>query len=260
MADQMKNAPLETVEWQVNSFRLTAFPSPDATVDAEKVNWWSDVVGDTPESKVLQPRVGGSHESGTLEGGKLVLEIQPARVDWLFTASEESILSSGAIPTIGLFDKTLGTFLTIIEKWLNLEDIPSLSRLAFGSILLYPVTDKKSGYITLQRYLPKIEIDPEGSSDFFYQINRPRDSKSKGPNLKINRLSKWGLLEYTVTMMTAPGSFVKSPSRGNFACRLELDINSSAAFIDKINRESIQGVLLELIELGKEIVEKGDVP
>jgi hypothetical protein len=101
-------------------------------------------------------------------------------------------------------------------------------------------------------------IDPIGSSDLFYQINRPRDSRGKIPDLIINRLSKWSILALQIAAIDSRGSMVKGNKR--LSCRLELDISTSGEYCGTIDRKAIAPVFKELVELGKEISEKGDIP
>jgi hypothetical protein len=46
----------------------------------------------------------------------------------------------------------------------------------------------------------------------------------------------------------------------DFACRLELDINTVPDFQGELPRESFGQLLGELTELGQEIAQKGDIP
>jgi hypothetical protein len=64
-----------------------------------------------------------------------------------------------------------------------------------------------------------------------------------------------------MTIAISPGKAVSQPiGQASIACRLELDINTDAAFVGEIPNESIPTVLDELIGLGKEIASYGDVP
>ena len=253
-----QKAPLKCPEWFVQTLRLTAFLSPENII--KSANWWNDVIGEPPDTKTLKPKIGGSHENGLFEGGRLILEVAPSRVDWILTALFDDVVSSEVIPTIGPFYSTLDNFIPIVERWSKLDTCPSLSRLAFGALLLCPVENRSIGYTTLSSYLPDIAIDAEGSSDFAYQINRPRNSKGKIRGLRINRLSKWAVLALKIAMMAPQGSFSAVIGKETLACRLELDINTSVEYSGTINQKAIKSVFGELVDLGKEIAEMGDMP
>jgi hypothetical protein len=46
--------PLEV--WKVEHLRMTAFPTPSYRANAS--TWWADVMGDSPETNILQPKKG----------------------------------------------------------------------------------------------------------------------------------------------------------------------------------------------------------
>jgi len=122
-----------------------------------------------------------------------------------------------------------------------------------------PVDDRPSGYRKLGSYLPGIQIDPEGSSDFLYQINRPRKARLNIPSLRINRLSNW-----SVSRIDIGGQFgaqtIELPGLEQYACRLELDINTAPDFQEILVREQLRSTFEELVDLGKEIAARGDIP
>lgn len=175
--------------WQAETMRLTAFPGPAARI--AEPTWWADLVGEPPEAKISRPRKGGQQEEGIFEGRKLVLVVEPSRIDWLLIPADHQDGEMGDIPTIGSFPEALDAFSQLMLRWFALGTCPPVRRLAFGAILLQPVEDRQTGYRQISAYLPSVRLDPEGSSDFSYQINRPRDSTSGISGLRINRLSKW---------------------------------------------------------------------
>lgn len=254
-----KGKPSKCVEWNVHILRLTAFLSPENIIQTP--DWWNAVIGEPPDTRTLKPKTAGLQETGLFEGGKLTLEVVPGRVDWVLMALQDEDLSRAEpIPTIGPFCSTLDKFLSIVDKWSKLDTCPPLSRLAFGAVLLCPVGNRFEGYTTLSSYLHKVVIDPEGSSDFFYQINRPRITGTQIPNLTINRLSKWSVLALRIATIDPQGLLSVPKGKEQFSCRLELDINTSNEYRGTINQKAIENVFRELVDLGREIAEKGDIP
>ena len=242
--------------WEAESLRLTAFPSPDEIIG--EADWWKDFVGDIPEKRVAQPRIGVRLEEGPFEGGWLVLQVQQIRIDWLYRTSPESFEKEDSF-FIGPFDQTLNSFLRIMQRWLKVS--PPLQRLAFGAVLAQPVESRKDGYERLSAYLHSVKLDSEGSSEFHYQINRPRNSTTGIAGLRINRLSKWSSasVQRAAISLGAPAIAAQSGLAHHF-CRLELDINSAEDFRYPLPKEHLPNVLQELVDLGKEISEKGDIP
>ena len=247
-------------EWQVEHLRLTAFP--DSTMKIPVINWWEKLTGQQPESRTFRPKSDELLEEGAFETGVLALHIQPFRIDWRLTRANPKGIPDEEIPMIGEFPMVLESFLNLMQKWLQ-DESPQLGRLAFGAVLFLPVENHQAGYERLSAYLPNIKLDSEASSDFLYQINRPRNSNIDIPGLRVNRLSKWSIFSFVRTLMesnirTSRSEQLSHP--GAFACRLELDINTTADFNNMLPREKLLTIFKELIEFGKEIIERGDVP
>jgi len=134
----------------------------------------------------------------------------------------------------------------LMLRWL--AGCPPLQRLAFGAVLTRPVDDLLTGYRQISDYLPFVQLDPESSSDFSYQINRPRNSTVIS-GLRINRFSRWSVARvFASTFDTQIG------------CRVELDINTAQEFQGELPQEKLPVIIQELVDLGKEIAENGDIP
>lgn len=258
MSQQNVAARLSLEAWQAEILRLTAFPSPAAQLGEPA--WWKDLVGEPPETKISQPRAGGRQEEGQFEGRKLVLRVEPTRVDWLFTPIDDQAQGVKGIPTTGAFPESLRIFLQLILRWFKLETCPPVQRLAFGATVLLPVENLQAGYRQISVYLP-FQLDPEGSSDFSYQINRSRDSVSGIRGLRINRLSKWAVVRVTMgELALGPAVVGYSARQIHHACRLELDINTAPDFQGELSREQLPQIFQELVNLGQEIIREGDIP
>jgi len=239
--------------WQVESLRTTCFPS--SATELNVANWWQDVIGEQPENTIIRAREGIRQDEGHFNGRKVIFGTQPIRIDWLMGPNEEDGEFS-----IGPFQDGLDSFLDLTSRWFKIS--PPLKRLAFGAILALPVGDRKSGYELIANYLPNVKLDPIGSSDFLYQINRTRKSQLDISELEINRLSKWSVAKRgLVRFALSPDAHVSSfPSSEAFSCRLELDINTSADYTSDISSDKLTNVFNELVDLAKEIALKGDIP
>ena len=249
--EQMQKEPVSI--WQAESLRLTVFLTPGAVLSDST---WEDLVGKPPETSVRRPAY---QDEGEFEDGRLTLATQPSRVDWLYTADLRKIESG--LPTVGFFPDAVSKFQQLMYRWL--KGCPPITRLAFGAILLQPVGNRVGGYKRIADYLPSVKLDGENSSEFAYQINRPRVSNNIKV-LQINRLSKWSVMAMQRMQLDIPVGQVaiaQPPALGEerSACRLELDINTSPAFSGELPRERVLPIFDELIVLGKEIAERGDV-
>lgn len=251
--------PIEA--WQTETLRLTLFHSSDAQI--VEPTWWDDLQGGPPESRDLRPKIGEQRDIGSFEDGRLVLAIRQGRIDWLFTVDIDAPPNGEGIPTIGDFPACLGKFHDLMLSWFGIGTCPSAKRLAFGVVLLQPVENLALGYRQLSAYLPCVELDYEGSSDFLYQINRPVSSSSEVVDLRVNRLSKWSVARQIRMRGEIPigsPSVTISPSEESFACRLELDINTTPDFEAGLTREQLPVVFQELVNFGKQIAQEGDSP
>ena len=245
--------------WQAENLRVTAFPV--LPLDNEETGWWRAVAGEEPESRTAQVRIGLVQETGRIGNGRFSLTLNRLsdRVDWLF-ATEPTEQKQGGLPSCGAFPDAVDTFRSMLDNWLQVA--PPLKRIAFGVVLLAEVPDIRSGYQALSSYLPSVKLDPDGSTDFSYSINRPRSLKCFPQIEKVNRLSRWVVAQVLgMTIAVSPVQAVRPVlGRASIACRLELDVNTDAAFSGEIPTESIPMVLDELIGLGKEIADYGDLP
>jgi hypothetical protein len=207
----------------------------------------------------MRPRQGESQEEGAFATGKLILGIGPTRIDWLLTGASEQKSNGEDTLKMGAFPDVLRSFQELIERWFTLDTCPSLIRLAFGAVLLQPGASPQDAYHRLGDYLPSVTLDPTGSSDFFYQINRRRDSTTGILGLKINRLSKWAALSLVV-LSGIPERIVYHPTMSTSFVQLELDINTAPDFQGELERGQLQPVFSELVWLGCEIASQGDIP
>lgn len=252
---QAKQNP-NSADWQTESLRLTAFLSPSAQIS--EPDWWKHLTGEVPDRKTSEPKLGVQQEDGKFKDekieGNLVLTIQPTRVDWQLVPLLGTL--EPGFPTLGSFTDSLESFLVLMLSWIKIA--PPIQRLAFGAVLNKPVNSSKEGYESISAYLP-FTLD-ENSSDFLYQINRPRKSTStEFSTLSINRLSKWyvRLLASFEFNSNKPEQYVSKLPQ--FSVSLELDINTTANFPVELSSEQLIKVFQELVELGKEIAIKGDI-
>jgi len=248
--------------WNAESLRLTVFPSP--TFQLKDEGWWRKLTGSDPESQTARPHRGELVVAGPFEGNALTLNVQPGRIDWILgpdTSKDPS--PSDGVYAIGLFDDKIGVFADLVSGWLT--ECPPTSRIAFGGVLLEVVENRQRGYRRIAEYLHAVKIDPDGSEDFFYQINRPRSSHVV-KNMRLNRLSKWSVAAFqavSIAMMmqqaSQPPLTYTQGAQPVSACRLELDLSTEAGRQDVLSHDCLRPALGELISLGAEIAKLGDV-
>jgi hypothetical protein len=241
-----------SAEWHTESLRLSVFLNPTTVIDEPR--WWEAIVGEPPEDRTVQPKVGVMQEQGQFLNGNLILIVRPDRIDWLFNS-----LNPGDV--IERFENSINDFAPLMSRWLEMA--PPIQRMAFGAALQLPAEDRIDGYRKLSSFLHYVRLDSENSTDFIYQINRARPSVSGVDNLRINRLSKWQagvtkVTEYTVI----PGG--STPRIGaveqKFYAKLDLDINTAADFVGDLPENRLQVIFNELTQAAQEIAREGDTP
>ncbi|MCU0516983.1 MAG: hypothetical protein MUC60_08970 [Oscillatoria sp. Prado101] len=222
---------------------------------------WAKLVGISPDSKIQYPTLAGYQERGGFQEGNLILNVQPTRLDWVFTLVGEREL------TVPLFSKksfpdSLSSFLKLMLPWL--ETSPPILRLAFGTSLVQPLENKQAVCQQISAYLPWAQqLDIENGSDFLYKINRPNESASGISGMKINRLSQWSAITWKKFLRIQDEELLGRgkirPSLSYWACRLELDINTALDFEDEIPGKQLAQLFQELVDMGKEIATEGDI-
>ena len=244
--------------WQAQSLRVTAFPSPSATISQPK--WWSELLGTEPEVRNLRPARGEQVEAGPFDKGTLTLQVTPIRIDWILTVNQNAVLDE--IFNLGAFLEVGDTFIKLMAEWLALASAPPIQRLAFGAILNQQVEGREKGYELLSRYLPNVQLSPE-STDFLYQINRPRKSNVLGMTThSINRLSKWSCVSIQRTLIQSLSDGTTSSNligKIGYACNLELDISTTADFKGELPQQALAQIAREQYELGIETASRGDI-
>lgn len=246
-------------EWLAAGLRVTAFPSEPQKIDG--LSWWLELLGYPPEAQTIRPKAGQRQEEGEYEGRKLTLRIQPERIDWILApvVKAPSEVLEGML-VVGPFGEVVASLVNLIERWLPVS--PPITRLAVGGVFAQPVDDVRAGYLRLARYLPTIHLDPD-SSDFFYQINRPRPSRVVGlDGLRINRLSKWSVVVLQQISLAVSGKAVTAttPETVELACRLEVDVNTDPHYRAPLPQANLPVIFRELVETAEEIALRGDIP
>ena len=259
MSKDKSDKPTPSLFWEPENLRFTLFHKEETL----EQTWWKDLFDTTPDDSQTKKLL--HKEESKFENGKLLLLLQLGRIDWQYIIDIEKDMESvdKSMLTLGEFSTSLDLFFEHINRWFERETCPSAIRLAFGTVLLKRVENLQAGYQKIAECLPNVTLDPEHSRDFMYRINRPRESKTGLVGLKINRLSTWsvaGLIRVQSAIPLGVGLVQHFQSPERFACRLELDINTAPEYQTGFLREQLSKVFQELVDLGKEIAQEGDIP
>ncbi len=246
------------MEWLCLEARLTAFTEKPFTNFGS--GFWQHITKSAPDIQTMKPKISLLHEEGIFLDNKLFIDIDPIRLNYLYSANYKNTPESEQINTIGDIDLAIASFKDLSKNIFSYEHFPEIKRLAFGASLLYNVDNAKEGYKILAELLDDtLKLDIDKSSDFLYQINRPIDLQIGTESISINRLRKWSVARYSFLPISFGGdaSFTL-PGNDLFATRLELDINTSAKRSEKLDKDIINNLFEELISQGTLVANVGD--
>lgn len=255
-------------DWEVDHLRFTSFyrgEVPQAHVEG----WWREIADSEERSVSLRPP--DLMEHGPVGDDELALQWQGAlkRVDWRLHQHKDET-SPPAILSLGNLEAALERFTVFTDKWLASPTCPQSWRLALGAVLLLPVDTREEGYRILEPLLKDtVKLDPAGSSEFTYSINR-RCKSSTIEGLQINRLGKWFVWVWQTKKIEvrgilqdgSPTPIVQQSDLGpkRLACRVDLDINTMPEYEGEFDTQAQRDILEELRALAVEMAERGDVP
>lgn len=242
--------------WQVQVLRCTAFYTPGETFDIS--GWWAEVTGNLPEIETKKPKDGISIEEGPFKDGKITLTKSPIAVDLRYQLPNNLPNEVNVVPTIGNFEEQYPEFASLVKKLFDVTTFPLIKRLAFGSIINIPSTNRQEAYRQLSDYIKNVTFDLVKTRDFKYQINYRRTSKIGISGLEINRLNTWSVSSFQTFISPIPTSEIKS-TEPCYACRLGIDINTCQEFPNNLPKERLGEIIDELIDMGKEIIRYGDI-
>lgn len=238
--------------WGAHALQLIAFPrDPMAGMNQE---WFEAVTGVSPVTEKSKTR---REDRAEVEGRTWMLVSEVGKINW-FQTSVLDTENAQQIPTMGDFGEALESFIRRLSVWWPTS--PPLWRVGLAGKLVIPTRDREHSYELLGHYLREtVKLDPKGSSDFLYRINRPCDSVAL-PGRQINRIVTWNAMKLEMHMGSSalpPGQpALKSEFHG---CGADLDINTSQEVQDEIHTDRIPALLKEMSELALQIADKGDV-
>lgn len=240
-----------SIDWKVESLRITAFPVDISDVSAEAI--WETCTGKKPDETRIQRDGTETREVGH-GNGRLFLVKQLDRLDWRYHEQQEEGEYPPDYPIIGSLDSELNSFVELAKTWIISESMIPIKRLAFAAVLLFPVESAGNGYEVLRVFLPT--VNHENIKDLNFQVNRPRESNAV-EGISINRLARWSVARFR---FLATNLQMISSEDEKSACRLEFDVNTSVQQTSAFTPDSLPDLVDELVNIGLELSERGDVP
>ena len=252
--------------WVIDSVRFTIFLTDDNKPSGLS-SWWEALTGHDDKSVSYDRHRLVHVETGVLnpedeEQALFQLSWSPGKVNMRILPNQEKELPPTELYNLGPLRPRLEEMGRIVKAWSSTAECPNSSRLALGTTLLHSVPSKEDGYEKLSPFLREyITLDPD-SSDFRYQINRRRQSKSRS-DLGLNRLSQWlvwGWQRSSLQIDLVENSVSREDLSGSpqFAVRADLDINTVPDDQLVLDCSQYVGIYDELAELAAELAQKGD--
>lgn len=237
--------------WLVQQLRFSAFV-PGATPQLLD-DVWGLISPGQPDSDESRPREGFRRIAASDEDGALLeVVMTPGRFDVLRSpAAAAEILPvvhlGPAIPRVNSFVAQIFAVLSAI----NLD----IQRIAFGLVLVRPVPSREVAYAALQGLLP-VQLNPETSREFLFQINHPEMISVGQGTLELNRLGKWSAmrtmrfaLQLAATSGGAPVSTQTELAAGEHFVRCEVDNSTAADRIEALPRDNILPIFQHLVDM-----------
>jgi hypothetical protein len=241
--------------WSAESLRLTLF----LVEPFDAAGLWKHVVGRDPEVDERRPRESVQRQGGGLEEGYLTLASTLPRLDWVLSPLPVTAPSEVQAPDVGPADAAMKEFERLFNPWLQSSPPIAVKRMAFGLVALLPVPDRIEAYRRLQLALPSVKVDPENSSELFYQINRPKLSRSLA-GAKLNRITRWGAMvrrSFQGTLDVQGQHLIAGPETQ--LVRLECDNSTPADRTEPLDSKSLVSIYSELQEMALDNVERGEL-
>jgi hypothetical protein len=244
-----------TRPWSARTLRLTMFLQ--SATEAISPETWARATGETPTIDQNLPRQLTRLEGGPIGPGFLTLQVQgmARRLDWTMLPPSTDANEVAPPTEFGPVEAALLVFNNVVRNWLAGTDIAS-NRLAVGVVAVIPMPDRVTAYKALQEYLPSVRIDAEHSRDLTYGINHPKLSRSLGPEVELNRITRWGALQQTVFVSTG----VTVPGLGGLYMSVECDHSTPTERQSPLDNSKFVDIYDELMDMALENLERGELP
>lgn len=250
--------PLDRNEWRARHLMLIAFPVESALTQDQ--NWWTELTGNQPETSVRKPQ--GREDAGTFGDVAVSLEIDPFRVKWTLAPKVDVDNLPDTVPTLGPVFGRRDWLVELMGRWI--QHCPPIKRLAFAGNLVQLVANRDEAYGRLNSYLHGVNVSAD-TSDFMYRLNRRRNTATGIQGLVVNRLCTWYAVKisfglHAVSLGSGESRDVQIQPEQDAAV-LDLDINTIPEFSTAdLSRDQLRRVFAELVDIGLQAAEQGDVP
>lgn len=247
--------------WEVQSIQLNVFPMEPLAAFGH--DWLKEMFGDAAESAETTRKKNHREDKLTLgENRQLMVTIQPGKITWLEIAPIQLEVEDPPerYPALGPFAEARARFTQSMINWL--PHCPPIWRVGLGAKLIQQTANQLEAYKIIGEYLKDtVKIDPEGSCDFQYRVNRPCQSVVV-PGVKLNRLTTWNSLklDFEVGVIVGVGTEKPTHIRSLSVCAVDLDINTAPEHTTTLASDVLPQLISEMGSHAERIADNGDMP
>jgi len=175
-------------------------------------------------------------QMGVYGAGMLSMNRTQSRVDFVW----ESLAPLKGLVPLGAIDQAAPLLLDPIRDFITQH---SWGRVAFGSACGAEVNDRISGYRQLDERISAVAVDPEGSTDFLYQVNQPLSTEVEGRSIVLNRFQRWSVSKIRFSVVEAEGAEGEIEIPELMIAQVVLDFNTPANSDTRLSGEIAVGIL-----------------
>jgi len=186
-------------------------------------------------------------QMGVYGAGMLSMNRTQSRVDFVW----ESLPPLKGLVPLGEIPQAAPMLLDPIRELIAKH---SWARVAFGSACGVEVNDRISGYKQLDERIREVSVDPDGSTDFLYQINKPLAVEVSGKALTINRFQRWSVsrIRFSVVEMEGAEGEVEVPEL--MVAQVVFDFNTPSNVESRLSGEEALVVLDRAVSEAQSII------
>lgn len=197
-----------------------------------------------------------------MEGQGRSLQLQMDQLRYIWTALphiDPQGESLEQVPSVGEYEAARQWFDGLMETWL-VNSCPPVQRIALLGRFFQPAGSRENAYNNLDRYLHFVEVHAD-SFDLEYKLNRKRPTTTGIGDLYINRLAKWSVMHFQLSIEAQTGEGASRALRrlNEDGVFVDIDINSDKGFSLLPLQERLPDLLHEFSGLTTEILASGDV-
>lgn len=237
-----------TKNWSTGLLRFTAFTT-EAIVEQPE-NLFLGFFGIVHEIETRNKTAFTCEFARITESSHLRVVIAGQKIDFI----AQGMPTAGQEPGL----PNLSDEIDFIKSAKDFLKIVSVKRLAFGGQYFLLTQSREDAYSEMSKLMHYVDLDSSNSSEFAYQINRPRKLTFEGKNISINRLSNWATVRLESHSISSGAQEIIKESN---AVAITTDINTDASLDMSLFDFTIKEKIIDtLFEYTNELLTKGDIP